>query len=100
MLHTVNKSPFEKGSLESCLGHVSPGDTVLLIEDAVYAALAGTLVSQRVSQALAIVDIQALAPDLEARGIEMRQLLPGVETVDYRGFVRLACRHPGVLAWL
>lgn len=100
MLHTINKSPFEKSSLESCLRHVSPGDTVLLIEDAVYAALAGTVVSQRMSDALAVVEVRVLAPDLEARGIDARQLLPGVGLVDYRGFVRLACRHPGVQAWL
>ena len=32
-LHTVNKSPFEKSSLESCLSHVAEGSAVLLIED-------------------------------------------------------------------
>jgi len=100
MLHTVNKSPFEKCSLESCLYHASPGDSVLLIEDAVYAALAGTIVSRRVSEALATLEVHALGPDLAARGIDVRRLLPGVGTVDYRGFVRLACRHRSVQAWL
>ncbi|MBF0334232.1 MAG: sulfurtransferase complex subunit TusB, partial [Alphaproteobacteria bacterium] len=42
MLHTVNKSPFEKNALESCLSHAVEGASILLIEDGVYAALGGT----------------------------------------------------------
>jgi len=38
MLHIVNKSPGERATLSSCLAHVRPGHSVLLIEDAVYAA--------------------------------------------------------------
>ncbi len=38
MLHIVNKSPGERSTLASCLAHARPGHSVLLIEDAVYAA--------------------------------------------------------------
>lgn len=100
VLHTVNKSPFEKSSLESCLRHALPGDCVLLIEDGVYAALAGTQLSQRMREALTVLEIRVLGPDLAARGIEPQRLLAGVDTVDYRGFVRLACRYQSVQAWL
>ena len=41
MLHTVNKSPFERNALESCLRLAASGASVLLIEDGVVAALAG-----------------------------------------------------------
>ena len=42
MLHIVNKSPHQARSLESCLRLALPGHAVLLIEDGVYAATAGS----------------------------------------------------------
>ena len=44
MLHTVNKSPFETNSLETCLGLAKSGSDILLIEDGGYAATVGTTV--------------------------------------------------------
>ena len=38
MLHIVNKSPYERNSLTSCLAHTGKGSALILIEDAVYAA--------------------------------------------------------------
>ena len=37
MLHTVNKSPTERNTLESCLKHLKKGCAVLLIEDKILA---------------------------------------------------------------
>jgi tRNA 2-thiouridine synthesizing protein B len=51
MLHTVNKSPFERNTLEACLKRAVPGTAILLIEDAVYAALAGTGLSDALTSA-------------------------------------------------
>jgi tRNA 2-thiouridine synthesizing protein B len=48
MLHTVNKSPFERNTLESCLRHAKNGSAVLLIEDGVYAAIAGSAIEERI----------------------------------------------------
>ena len=42
MLHTVNKSPYEKNSLDTCLRLAKQGSAILLIEDGVYAATGGT----------------------------------------------------------
>ena len=42
MLHTINKSPFEKDSLKTCLRYAEKGSSVLFIEDAVYACTKGT----------------------------------------------------------
>ena len=42
MLHTINKSPFEKSSLQTCLRYADDGSSILLIEDGVYAASKGT----------------------------------------------------------
>ena len=87
MLHTVNKSPYEKSALESCLNHVSEGDTVLLIEDGVYAVVKG-------------VKSAALEADLKARGIGGDKITDGVEVVDYGGFVDLVEANDKTEAWL
>jgi tRNA 2-thiouridine synthesizing protein B len=99
-LHTVNKSPFEKTSLATCLGHVSAGAAVLLLEDGVYAALTKTSVEGQVKAALDSVKVYALGPDLRARGLPEERLIPGISVVDYAGFVDLAAEHDKVQAWL
>ena len=99
-LHTVNKSPFEKPSLDTCLGHALDGATVLLIEDGVYAAMDGSAVSERVREAMGRLEVCALQPDLGARGIGAEKLIDGVKLVDYDGFVDLVVGHDKVQSWL
>ena len=99
MLHTVNKSPFEHSALETCLRYARQGSSVLLIEDAVYAAARDTAVAQAVQEALKRVQLYALAPDVEARGMQNR-VLDGVRLVDYEGFVDLVVEHNAVQSWL
>ena len=99
MLHTVNKSPFEHCALATCLRLARPGSAVLLIEDGVYAAARDTAVAQRMQEALQRVQIYALKPDLEARGMQNR-VMDGVRLVDYGGFVDLVVEHDAVQSWL
>lgn len=100
MLHTINKSPFEKNSLESCLRVARDGCAVLLIEDAVYAALGGTSVEADVRAALGRLELYALEPDLKARGLEADKLIDGIKLIDYDGFVDLTAAHDNVQSWL
>ena len=69
VLHTVNKSPFECRTLESCFAHALDGSVVLFIEDGVYAALAESGVSELVSVHAERLKVYALESDLDARGI-------------------------------
>jgi len=48
ILHTINKSPFDKNSLEACVRLASKGGSVLFIEDGVYGAMKGTAKSSLV----------------------------------------------------
>ena len=99
VLHTVNKSPFDRPAVDSCVNHALPGSAILLIEDGVYAARAGT----RCEALLSSVDgvkVYALGPDLRARGIAEDSLVAGVEVVGYDGFVELAAAHDKVQSWL
>ncbi len=100
-LHTVNKSPFEKNSLETCLKLSKAGSSILLLEDGVYAALSGTSVAGLLTSALSDgKKVYVLNPDLKARGMADSGLIDGVETVDYAGFVDLAESNDKVQAWV
>ena len=63
MLHTVNKSPFDNGTLETCLKFAQRGSAVLLIEDAVYAATRGNAAEAKVREAMTKLPVYALAPE-------------------------------------
>jgi tRNA 2-thiouridine synthesizing protein B len=98
MLHIVNKSPLERNALATCL-RVATGGTILLIEDAVYAAVRGNASEAAVREALARFGIVALGPDLDARAVGDR-VIEGIATVDYEGFVDLVAQHPNCQSWL
>ena len=100
MLHIVNKSPFEKNSLESCLRLVSAGDHILLIEDAVVAAIENSRFQQLIIDAQALSTFYVLSPDLDARGLGNKQLISGIALVNYDGFVDLTAAHHPVQSWL
>ena len=100
ILHTVNKSPSERNSLDSCLKFANSGDPVLLFEDGVYAVLKGTSAEGRVRAALDNQSIYVLGPDLKARGFAEDRVIEGVKVVDYAGFVDLAAENAKVQAWL
>lgn len=99
MLHTVNKSPFERNSLDSCLGHAKAGSSVLLFEDGIYAVVKGSAAADSIGKASGI-SVYALGPDLQARGIGEDQIIEGVTVVDYGGFVDLVTKHDNVQSWL
>ena len=100
MLHTVNKSPFEKNSLESCMRLAKAGCAVLLTEDGVVGAMKGTKHSKSVADAMANISFYVLGPDLKARGLSESNVVDGIKVVDYSGFVDLATEHESVQAWL
>ena len=96
MLHTVNKSPFERSSLDSCLRLAKKGSAILLFEDGVYGAMKN-------SKGAALLDglkVSVLGPDLAARGIPEDRLVDGVTVVDYAGFVDLVEANDKVQSWL
>jgi sulfur relay protein TusB/DsrH len=99
MLHIVNKSATDRGSLQSCLAMATKGSAVLLIEDAVYAATKGSVAAAKIQAASADLKIYALGPDLAARGMAAR-VMDGVNVVDYGGFVDLVAEHNSCQTWL
>lgn len=88
MLHLVNKSPYDSTSFDSAAKYAQKGSGILLFEDGVYAAMAGTAYEGKLKELLGDHDVYALKEDLTARGIADR-ILDGVKEIDYAGFVDL-----------
>jgi tRNA 2-thiouridine synthesizing protein B len=98
MLHIVNKSPFERNTLDAVL-RIARSGSLLLIEDGVYAATRGGAAEARVTAAMARLKIYALLPDLQARAVADR-VIDGVTPIDYAGFVDLVAEHRNCQSWL
>lgn len=99
-LHTVNKSPFEKNSMESCLRFSKAGSAILLYEDGVYGALKGTAIEDMIASVVGEKKVYVLGPDYKARGLDESRIIDGVEVVDYAGFVDLVDTNDKVQAWV
>jgi tRNA 2-thiouridine synthesizing protein B len=93
----VNKSPLLHRNLETCLRVAPAGDPILLYEDGVYAAMPKGAAVEQTQAALAKHPVYALSADLKIRGVN--EVLPGVQIVDYDGFVALVEQHD-VVPWL
>ena len=99
-LHVVNKSPFERNALKSCIEHLGESDAVILIEDAVVAAKSGSVVMPLMQNALKKIPVYVLGADLAARAIKQEDVIAGMKLVDYHEFVELATRHQCTQSWL
>lgn len=99
LLHTVNKSPFDKNSLQTCLSLAKDGSAILLIEDGVYAVAKGNKFATAIKDAMKNHKVYALEADVAMRGLK-DNVIDGVEIVDYAGFVDLAAEHSQVQSWL
>ncbi len=100
MLHVINKSPFERNALDSCLRVAKPGSSVLLIEDGVYAALANATHAETISGRMEDVSFYVLGPDVAARGLNDKPVVEGIDIIDYEGFVDLVVEHDVTQSWL
>ena len=100
MLHLINKSPFDRNALDSCLRLAKAGSSVLLIEDGVYAAMSKAVHAEAVSKRMADLTFYVLGPDVSARGLDDKPLIDGMNVVDYGGFVDLVVEHEVAQSWL
>jgi tRNA 2-thiouridine synthesizing protein B len=99
-LHTINKSPFERSAFTSALNHLRPGDTLLMIEDAVVGARRGSAFAGLLENAAKTCSVYILGPDLAARGMGKNEMIQAAKLVDYGGFVDLVTGHDRTQAWL
>ncbi|NYT52857.1 MAG: sulfurtransferase complex subunit TusB [Candidatus Vesicomyosocius endoextente] len=98
MLHTVNKSSFERNSLKSCINIIDDTSVILLIEDGVISAtknINSSMIANLANQGR----VYALQGDVEARGISSK-LVDNIKLVDYTGFVDLVVEHGTSVSWV
>lgn len=100
MLHLINKSPFERNALDTCLRLAVKGSSVLLIEDGVYAAMRHAASAEAVIKRMNDLKFYVLGPDVAARGLNDISLIDGIDVVDYGGFVDLVVEHDVAQSWL
>ena len=100
VLHIVNKSPYERNSLETCLRLAKADSAVLLIEDGIYAVQKNGAAAAELQTAMQQHQVYALRPDLQARGIGEDSMLDGIQLVDYDGFVKLSTEYDKLQSWL
>ncbi len=100
VLHIINKSPYERNSLDTCLRLAKADSAVLLIEDAIYATLKSSAITSKMGQALEHHPVYALQPDLQARGVNPDNMIDGISLVDYDGFVKLTIEYDKLQSWL
>jgi sulfur relay protein TusB/DsrH len=95
-LHIVNSSSERRAALDNCLRAASRGDTILLIGNGVYWAVASTFtgIAKRASDTVWC----ALAPDAKSRGIG-DLLSAKVQQIDDGAFVDLVASHHPVASW-
>jgi len=100
MLHLINKSPFDRNSLDSCLRLAKVGSSVLLLEDGVYAAMSKAVYADAIKERMGELTFYVLGPDVSARGLDDTPLIAGIDAVDYEGFVDLVAEHDVAQSWL
>lgn len=93
ILHIVNKSPFENPTLSRCLRVLSTNDSLLLIEDGVFAL-------QNIEQwhLPDSLPLYYLSSDTEARGISNISNTSSTG-ISYADFVQLAVKHDKSISW-
>jgi len=95
MLYTLLQSPWQC-DLDSLLLLLQEGDDLLLLQDGVSAALAGSQMLIKLSASPATLGV--LEEDVGARGLD-EQISTNVARLDYTGFVAMTAKHPQQVAW-
>ena len=75
------------------------GDSVLLMQEAVWLALDGVAIAPARLGLPDRVSVYVLGADLQARGLSARALNLGIQQIDDHGWVELSERHQRVLTW-
>lgn len=95
-LHLVSSSPFTSSALADCLRVITADDSILLIENGVW-AINGDQTWQRQLHALCERHrVYVLAEDAALRGIHV---LPPFHLIDYETMVAIACEHARSVSW-
>jgi tRNA 2-thiouridine synthesizing protein B len=97
-LFTLIQSWHSSVAVYEQLAFASPGDTILLTQDAVLALQSQITLASFLAKCESLgVMVAALSEDCHLRGIKSHSAL--VTMIDYAGFVELVCKHDKQVSW-
>ena len=99
MLHILRHSPHAESSFASCLRTLNAGQSLLLIEDAVYGMLPGSSSRNALEYLPATVRLYALDVDLQARGLALDDIPTRATIINYAMMVDLTVDHHKLVSW-
>tara|TARA_R110000782_G_scaffold120358_4_gene211324 strand:- start:1251 stop:1508 length:258 start_codon:yes stop_codon:yes gene_type:complete len=85
--------------MASCLRVLANKQSVLLIEDAVYALLPGSAAFSNISLLPDEVRMYVLDADMQARGLVLDDLPKRIEPINYDRMVEICAQSSKVLSW-
>jgi sulfur relay protein TusB/DsrH len=88
MVHNID-------ALAACLARIAPHSALLLVEDAVQAALS----NHASANLLVDKNLFVLTDDLARLNLRQEMLIPSAQVIEMAGFVRLACDYQPQIAW-
>lgn len=94
LLHIISKSPFSHSAFNDALPFITENDTVILIDDGVYAITSTDLVNSLTAKKCRVT---ALGNDMSIRALE-----PGhaaVQSISMSGFVELVFKAGKTVSW-
>lgn len=99
MLHILRHSPHNESRFASCLRAISSGQSLILMEDAVYGLLPGTTARNTLEYLPGTIGLYALDVDLSARGVALDDLPSQVRIINYPMMVELCLEHAKAVSW-
>jgi tRNA 2-thiouridine synthesizing protein B len=93
VLHLIFQSPIETAILE----RIDSGDVIVFLENSVLRILQKGLLSDRLTQQLAINRLCVLLDDIAVRGIVADELVKGI--IDYAELVELTVKNRVIQSW-
>jgi sulfur relay protein TusB/DsrH len=98
LLHTVSASPYFSTRFTEAVAASVAGDSILLLGDAIYAAINDSEFAAAISSGKEIA-WYVIDEDCRIRGIDTAALHPAAKPVGYDRFVELAAAADSIIAW-
>lgn len=95
MLHLIFQSPVELAILD----RMATGDAAVFLENAVLSILQKGQLADVISQKLNSNRLYVLSEDMAVRGIDITELVLGLEVIDYPGLVNLSVENRLIQSW-
>ncbi len=95
MLHLIFQSPIDKAVLE----RMAEGDAAVFLESAVLGVLQKSQLADVLTEKMNTNTLYILSEDMQVRGIQASEIVPGLTVIDYPGLVNLTVAYPQIASW-